>query len=145
LNFSEGAVWVKLTVYFDGQFWVGVVEHVENARLTACRFLFGSEPKDGEVLDFVLHRLLPGLDDTRQSVQVKAAVATKINPKRLARQVAKELRQKGASTFAQEAIKLDWEARKVEKKVLSRKQKLELQEQKWQQKVQKAKEKHRGK
>ncbi|WHX28364.1 YjdF family protein [Brevibacillus agri] len=136
---------MKLTVYYDGQYWVGVVEHVDSARLRACRFIFGAEPKDGEVLDFVLHRLLPGLDNRKASVEVQEAVPTKVNPKRLARQVAKELRTKGPSTYAQEAIKLEWETRKAEKKVAGRKQKLERLEQKWQRKVQKAKEKHRGK
>ncbi len=39
---------MKLTVYHDGQFWVGVVEEVVNGKLKAGRYLFGSEPKDQE-------------------------------------------------------------------------------------------------
>lgn len=33
-----------LTVYHDGQFWVGVFERVEEGRLSARRVVFGTEP-----------------------------------------------------------------------------------------------------
>lgn len=39
-----------LTVYHDGQFWVGVVEHVENGMLSVARLVFGAEPSNEEVL-----------------------------------------------------------------------------------------------
>lgn len=45
-----------LTVYFDGQFWVGMAELVEKGQLRACRIVFGAEPSNEEVLDFVLTR-----------------------------------------------------------------------------------------
>ena len=45
-----------LTLYHDGQFWVGIVEHVENGKLSACRIVFGAEPSDEEVLQFVVRR-----------------------------------------------------------------------------------------
>ena len=38
-----------LTVYHDGQFWVGVVEHVENDMLKVERVVFGAEPSNEEV------------------------------------------------------------------------------------------------
>lgn len=32
---------MKLTVYYDGQFWVGVIEVVNDGKLRAIRHLFG--------------------------------------------------------------------------------------------------------
>lgn len=49
---------MKLTIYYDGQFWVGVVEVVDNGKLRAFRHLFGKEPRDSEVLEFVHNQLL---------------------------------------------------------------------------------------
>ena len=42
-----------LTVYHDGQFWVGLAEHVEGGRSGVTRFVFGAEPSDEEILRFV--------------------------------------------------------------------------------------------
>lgn len=35
-----------LTVYHDGQFWVGLAEHVEVGRYGVARIVFGAEPSD---------------------------------------------------------------------------------------------------
>ena len=56
---------MKLTVYYDGQFWVGVIEVVNDGKLRAIRHLFGQEPKDSEIMHFVhnqLYRLSPVLN-----------------------------------------------------------------------------------
>ena len=51
-----------LTVLHDGQFWVGICEHVEEGRYGACRIVFGAtEPTDTEIQEFVLRRWA-GLD-----------------------------------------------------------------------------------
>ena len=43
-----------LTVYHDGQFWVGLAEHVEDGRYGAARIVFGAEPSNEEILRFVV-------------------------------------------------------------------------------------------
>ena len=43
-----------LTVYHDGQFWVGLAEHVEGGRYGVARIAFGAEPSDEEILQFVV-------------------------------------------------------------------------------------------
>ena len=43
-----------LTVYHDGQFWVGLAEHVEGGRYGVARIVFGAEPSDEEILQFVV-------------------------------------------------------------------------------------------
>ena len=46
-----------LTVYHDGQFWVGVCERAEGGRYGVCRVVFGAaEPTDSEILAFVCER-----------------------------------------------------------------------------------------
>ena len=43
-----------LTVYHDGQFWVGLAEHVEDGGYGAARIVFGTEPSDEEILQLVV-------------------------------------------------------------------------------------------
>ena len=45
-----------LTVYHDGQFWVGLAEHVEDGRYDAARIVFGAEPSNEEILQFVVSK-----------------------------------------------------------------------------------------
>ena len=44
----------KLTVFFEEPFWVGVFERVSEGNLSVCKVMFGAEPKDYEVYEFVL-------------------------------------------------------------------------------------------
>ncbi|WP_166241534.1 YjdF family protein [Paenibacillus turpanensis] len=136
---------MKLTVHYDGQYWVGIVESVNGTRLRACKHIFGSEPLDGEVMEFIQFRMLPLLETVTREASVQPLAERKVNPKRLARQVAKELKASGVSTYAQEAMKLELDARKRERKQISREERLALQERKWLLRKQKAKEKHKGK
>ncbi|MEV4319246.1 YjdF family protein [Actinocrispum sp. NPDC049592] len=40
------------TVYFDGQFWVGVLELYSAEGVRAARHIFGAEPTNPELLEF---------------------------------------------------------------------------------------------
>jgi len=75
-----------LTVYHDGQFWVGLAEHVEDGRYGAARIVFGAEPSNEEILRFVVNKWAKlsffGHDSTEASKPAK-------NPKRRAREVSK--------------------------------------------------------
>lgn len=42
-----------LTVYHDGQFWVGLAERVEDGRYGVARVVFGAEPSNEEILQFI--------------------------------------------------------------------------------------------
>ena len=44
----------KLTVFFDGLFWIGIYERIQDGKLEACKITFGAEPKDYEVYGFIL-------------------------------------------------------------------------------------------
>ncbi|MFD0680295.1 MULTISPECIES: YjdF family protein [unclassified Paenibacillus] len=139
---------MKLTVYFDDglQLWVGVVEAEENNHLKACRHMFGQEPKAEEIIAFINFQMLPLLHKTTQAIEVsKTKKKSTANPKRLLKQAALELKQRGGSTYAQLVIKQELEHRKVERKKRSKQLIEQQKELKYALKVQKAKQKHRGK
>lgn len=131
----------KLTVYFEAPFWVGVFERVAGGRLSVCKVTFGAEPKDYEVWDFVLknyHKLAfsPAVEVAERAVAV--------NPKRRQRDAKKQLEQKGVGTKSQQALQLQYEEMKTERKVRSREQKEAERERQFALKQRKRKEKHRG-
>ncbi len=137
---------MKLTVFFDGQFWVGVVEQEDDEGLKVARHLFGAEPSDSEVYAFV-RRAIPSLLDEVAAVSPANAAASsppKLNPKRRKREAAAAVRAQGVSTFAQEALKRDLEARKQASQRKTRQQAEEARDYKRQIKVEKARERHRG-
>ena len=45
-----------LTVFHDGQFWIGLAEHVEGGRYGVARIVFGAEPSNEEILQFVISK-----------------------------------------------------------------------------------------
>ena len=109
----------KLTVFFDNPFWVGVFECVEKNKLSVCRVVFGAEPKDYEVYDFILKNYKNLKFGSSLEIKVKKI---KSNPKRLQR----------------EEMKLE---RKTESKKI---RELEIQR-KFELKQEKCRQKHRGK
>ena len=131
----------KLTVFFEEPFWVGVFERIENGKLSAAKVTFGAEPKDHEVYEFILKHYY--------ALQFSPAVATAVkeskqNPKRIQRDIKKSLAKAGIGTKSQQALKLQQEQNKQERKVKSREQKLAETERLFELKQQKKKEKHRG-
>ena len=40
------------TIYFDGQFWVALVEHHRGTESVAARHVFGPEPNNAELLQW---------------------------------------------------------------------------------------------
>ncbi|MEH7109085.1 MULTISPECIES: YjdF family protein [Bacillaceae] len=136
---------MKLTIFYDGQYFVGVVEMVSAERLKAYRFVFGAEPSDQEVWEFVDKRLLSLMEQHEQKgIKCDKAAQKRMNPKRLQRKVAKETRQIGVSTKAQEAIKEEYAERKKEKQQKHKLLRLEQVQYKRELKRQKAKQKHKG-
>ena len=131
----------KLTVFFEEPFWVGVFERIENGKLSAAKVIFGAEPKDDEVYAFILNHYY----DLRFSPAVAVVVKeSKQNPKRIRRDIKKSLAKTGIGTKSQQALKLQQEQNKHERKVKSREQKLAEAERLFEVKKKKKKEKHRG-
>lgn len=132
----------RLTVYFDGVFWIGIYERVTENRLEACKITFGSEPKDYEVYQF----LLQNWNQLRFSPSVDAGTKQerRINPKRMRRMVKKQLESQGTGTKSQQALKLLKEETKMSSKTKSREKREEEKQHQFELKQQKRKEKHRG-
>ena len=134
-------VYGKLTVFFEDPFWVGVFERVENDRLSACKITFGAEPRDCEVWAFVLKNYCR----LRFSPAVEAAVrSTPANLKRMQREARKQSLKSGVGTKSQQALQLQREETKLERKIISRTQKEAEKQRRFEKKQHKRKEKHRG-
>ena len=125
----------RLTVFFEDPFWVGVFERISEGQLSVCKVTFGAEPKDYEVYDFVLKNYY--------RLRFSPAVATDVketghNPKR------KQAQNTGIGTKSQQALKLQQEQLKTERKTVSREQREAEKQRQFELKQQKRKEKHRG-
>ena len=131
----------KLTVYFDDPFWVGVFERVSEGRLSVCRVVFGAEPKDYEIREFIREHYY--------ELEFSPAVKTELkqtadNPKRRQREARKQIRNTGIGTRSQQALQMQREAMKIERIQKSKEQRDAEKQRKFELKQQKRKEKHRG-
>ena len=82
-------------------------------------------------------------------MQFSPAVATvvketKSNPKRMQRDAKKQMQENGISTKSQQALKMQQEQNKQERKIRSRKQKEADEQRMFELKQQKKREKHKG-
>lgn len=132
----------RLTVFFDGIFWIGIYERVSEGKLEACKITFGSEPKNQEVYEFLLQNW--GRLHFSPPVESGTGQGGKISPKRRQRIVKKQLEQHGAGTKSQQALKLQKEENKISRKEKSHRQREEEKQRRFELKEQKRKEKHRG-
>ena len=137
----ETSVSSTLTVCFDGQFWVGMVEHVEEGRLSACRVVFGAEPSNEEIQKFVLTRWSSLRLSAPISFEKKRMAG---NPKRRQRQAAKEMRCAGASTKAQLALAEQRDAQAKARKSAAQESRRAALQTRFKLKAEKRKEKKRG-
>ena len=80
---------------------MGVFERVSDGRLSVCKVTFCAEPKDYEIYDFVMKNYY--------RLQFSPAVATDVkeagrNPKRVQREVRKQVQNAGIETKLQQAL-----------------------------------------
>lgn len=141
--FLKEGLSMELTVYYDGQYFVGIIVCKEKGKLYGARYIFGNEPSDEEVLSFVNEEMVPYFKRFAScGVEVKEKKRPK-NIKRIIRKAAKEMNT-NCFTKAQEAIRLSHEVHKQEKRMHSKEQREAEKRKKRLIKVQKAKQKHRG-
>ena len=131
----------KLTVYFEEPFWVGVFERIEDGKLSVVKVTFGAEPKDYEVQEYIRKyysslKFSPAVDTVVKDI--------KRNPKRMQREAKKQMQETGIGTKSQQALKLQQEQNKQERKVRSREKKEADELRMFELKQQKKREKHRG-
>ncbi|RDI49736.1 YjdF family protein [Nocardia mexicana] len=96
------------SVYFDGQFWVGVLEITDESGVRAARHIFGPEPTGPELEEFAIRHYGRLLDRALAAPAVAADSRPKatVNPKRLARQAAREQASRPLTSAAQDALRV---------------------------------------
>lgn len=131
----------KLTVYFEGPFWVGVFERIVDGKLSVCKITFGAEPKDYEVSDFILKHYYKLMFSLAVETEMKQIAD---NPKRRQRNAKKQLQNSGIGTKSQQALQMQREEMKNERRQMSKEQKEAEKLRQFELKQQKRKKKHRG-
>ncbi|MCH9613339.1 MAG: hypothetical protein SP1CHLAM54_03380 [Chlamydiia bacterium] len=136
---------IKATIYLEKAYFVGSFERTDKGGYTVARHIFGGEPSDQDVYDFVLehyHTLNFGPKKTFE-LTIK-----RVNPKRLQREVKKEMervkKESKPSTLAQDYMREELERNKKAKKASKSALKQERAERHFEQKSAKRKEKRRG-
>lgn len=136
---------IKATVFFEKKFWVGTFERTDKEGYAIARHVFGAEPSDPEVYEFVLNHYqeLKFGEPKALSIEIK-----RMNPQRVQREVRREMERlkqfKKPSTFAQDYMREEMEKKKLEKKSISSAEKQARKDEQFAIKQQKKKEKHRG-
>lgn len=132
----------SLTLLFENPFWIGLYEHFDEGRYEVCKITFGAEPKDYEVYEFLLRNRYKL--KFSPPVKMEKTEEHKTNPKRMQREINRQLQDKGIGTKAQQALKLQHEQNKMERKTKSKMQREAEKERQYALQQEKKKEKHRG-
>jgi hypothetical protein len=136
---------IKVTVLLETPFWVGIFERNDAEGYAVARQIFGGEPTDAELYEFVLAHF-----DELNFTEPRdfTLIIKRKNPKRVQREVRQEMEKakKGlpSTTHAHEVLRLEMEKNKKIKKVLSKTEKEARQEERFRQKQDKKKKKLRG-
>ena len=109
--------------------------------MTVAKVTFGAEPKDYEIQEYIQRyyfslKFSPAVDTVVKE--------TKRNPKRIKREAKKQMQETGIGTKSQQALKLQQEQNKQERKVRSREKREEDQLRMFELKQQRKREKHKG-
>lgn len=131
-----------LTVLFEEPFWIGLYERRYNGYYEVCKITFGVEPKISEVYNFLLQNW-PKLRFAK-TLELNTKLLKPPNPKRMQREISKQLQTKTISTKAQQALQQQREESKIERKAVSRQAKEAEQERQFILRQAKKKAKHRG-
>lgn len=135
-------VTAKLTVLFQDPFWIGLYERQDGNLYEVCRIVFGSEPREPELYEFLLHRW-KHLSFT-PALRADAPPDRRINPKRMQRLIREQTACGGIGTKAQQALKLQQAEGKLRRQALSRAERQAEQERQFQLRQERRKAKHRG-
>lgn len=129
-------------VTFEYPFWIGVFECQSGKDYEVSKVIFGPEPTDAQLYDFILKNFnkinfCKLKSDTTLSKK-------EINYKRMQRIIKKQQSRSGIGTKAQNALKEQYMSNKLQKNKLSKLKKEEEKEKQFKLKQYKKKEKHKG-
>ena len=130
-----------LTISFEAPFWVGLYEREEEGLYQVCKIPFGAEPKDYEVYAFLQRHW----KDLTFSPPLPAGTVprARINPKRLQREIRKQLQTPAIGTKAQQALQLQHAQRVQTRKETARQKRTQAQHRRAALRREKHREKHR--
>ena len=131
-----------LTVLFEDPFWIGLFEVTDEEGLHVCKVTFGAEPTGQEIIEFVeknWHKL-----KYSEGIETTSTLEIKKSPKRHLREARKQMVSQGIGTKSQQALKMQQERNKVERKQLSKAEREAERQRKFDLRQAKKKEKHRG-
>ena len=131
-----------LTVLFEDPFWIGLFEVTDEGGLHVCKVTFGAEPTGQEIIEFVeknWHKL-----KYSEGIETTSTLEIKKSPKRQLREARKQMVSQGIGTKSQQALKMQQERNKVERKQLSKAEREAERQRKFDLRQAKMKEKHRG-
>jgi hypothetical protein len=134
---------IQLTVFFESPFWVAVVECHSQGTYRVLRRVFGAEPSDAVIHQFVLFELFQ-LQIQTEMKESTSRMSLYKNPKRLQREAQKAVQEKGIGTKAQMALQLELKHQKQENKICSRLNREADAKRRFALRQEKRKEKHKG-
>ena len=136
---------IQATIFFDKKYWVGTFERTDKEGYAVARHIFGAEPTDPEIYEFVLthyHELKFG-ESKGFTLEIK-----RMNPKRVQREIRREMQRlqetTKPSTFAQDYMREELEKKKLQKKQQSSAEKQARKDAQFALKQKKRKEKQKG-
>ena len=132
----------SLTVLFEDPFWIGLFEVTDEEGLHVCKVTFGAEPTGQEIIEFVeknWHKL-----KYSEGIETTSTLEIKKSPKRQLREARKQMVSQGIGTKSQQALKMQQERNKVERKQLSKAEREAERQRKFDLRQTKKKEKHKG-
>lgn len=132
----------KLTIIFENPFWIGIFERKSNGYHEVAKVVFGAEPRDVEVYEFILKKF--------SSIKYHKVISDdiidrkNIGYKRMKRKIKKQQGEISVGTKARNIIKAQYEENKINNKNNRKIERNEQDYRKFQLKQQKKKEKHKG-
>jgi len=136
---------ITVTVTLENALWVAIFERSDDKGFSAARKIFGSEPADPELYDFILTHYHELKFTTPQDFEL---IIKRKNPKRMRREVKKEIEKSKIKmtkkSHAQEVLRLELEKNKKLKKTQSKIEREAKEQRIFLLRQDKKKQKHRG-
>ena len=126
---------------FEEPFWIGLFELIDEEGLHVCKVTFGSEPTDAQIFEFIEREFRNLVYSKPISIEQKTI---KSNPKRMIRLARKQMNSKEIGTKSQQALKLQHEEGKLERKKKTKEEKLQQKQMRFKLSQEKRLNKHKG-
>lgn len=136
--------WLRTLIVFEESFWVGYFEAAAESgeEYRVARHIFGPEPSEAEIREFVLRNGVLSLRWTT-ATEAELPKAAK-SPKRLIREAARAVRNPAGATKAREAVKNERALRKTERRIRKKQRRDDECERQYALRQRKRKQKRRG-